>query len=158
MSILVRHKPIPKPVLEPFCLCRLSGRNGGQFSTDLNTTAMSNGILLTGEFWKATWNTLWIVGSAALGAGLLGLLVGYVVARTPVSLVGTFLRQVTFLPYLVPGIAFAAAYLTMFAVQRGPLPAPLRNADPAGSRDPCRSDAIRIARGYLCNDAAWQSA
>lgn len=44
-------------------------------------------------------------------------------ARTPVSLVGTFLRQVTFLPYLVPGIAFAAAYLTMFAVQRGPLPA-----------------------------------
>lgn len=91
--------------------------------TNLNTTAMSNGILLTGEFWRATWNTLWIVGSAAIGAGFLGLLVGYVVARTPVSLVGSFLRQVTFLPYLVPGIAFAAAYLTMFAVQRGPLPA-----------------------------------
>ncbi|WP_246318736.1 hypothetical protein [Peteryoungia desertarenae] len=32
MSILVRHKPVLKPVLEPFCLCRLSGRNGGQFS------------------------------------------------------------------------------------------------------------------------------
>ncbi|TWF41819.1 putative ATP-binding cassette transporter [Neorhizobium alkalisoli] len=32
MSILVRHKPILKPVLEPFCLCRLSGRNGGQFN------------------------------------------------------------------------------------------------------------------------------
>lgn len=32
VSIVVRHKPIPKPVLEPFCLCRLSGRNGGQFS------------------------------------------------------------------------------------------------------------------------------
>ncbi len=32
VSILVRHKPIPKPVLEPFCLCRLSGRNGGQFN------------------------------------------------------------------------------------------------------------------------------
>lgn len=25
-------KPVLKPVLEPFCLCRLSGRNGGQFS------------------------------------------------------------------------------------------------------------------------------
>lgn len=91
--------------------------------SDLKTTAMSHGILLTGEFWRATWNTLWIVGSAALGAGLLGLLVGYVVARTPLTMLGTFLRQVTFLPYLVPGIAFAAAYLTMFAVQRGPLPA-----------------------------------
>jgi hypothetical protein len=32
VSILVRHKPIPKLVLEPFCLCRLSGRNGGQFT------------------------------------------------------------------------------------------------------------------------------
>lgn len=32
MSVLVRHKPIPKPVLEPFCLCRLSGPNGGQFT------------------------------------------------------------------------------------------------------------------------------
>ena len=29
VSILVRHKP----VLEPFCLCRLSGQNGGQFTS-----------------------------------------------------------------------------------------------------------------------------
>ncbi len=31
VSIRVRHKPVPKPVLEPFCLCRLSGRKWGQF-------------------------------------------------------------------------------------------------------------------------------
>ncbi len=29
--ILVRHKPVLKPVLEPSCLCRVSGQNGGQF-------------------------------------------------------------------------------------------------------------------------------
>jgi iron(III) transport system permease protein len=91
--------------------------------TEVGTTALKQGILLTPEFWQATWNTLWIVGSAALGAGFLGLLVGYVVARTEAKSVAMFLRQVTFLPYLVPGIAFAAAYLTMFAVPRGPLPA-----------------------------------
>ncbi|WP_062225966.1 ABC transporter permease [Aureimonas frigidaquae] len=90
---------------------------------NLNTTALRQGILLTPEFWTATWNTLWIVGSAALGAGFLGLLVGYVVARSPIRILGTLLRQITFLPYLVPGIAFAAAYLSMFAVQRGPIPA-----------------------------------
>src|SRR5699024_9793443 len=28
-----------------------------------------------------------------------------------------------FTPYLVPGIAFAVAYLSLFAVQRGPIPA-----------------------------------
>ncbi len=45
------------------------------------------------------------------------------VIRTPVRLLSVYLRQVTFLPYLVPGIAFAAAYLSLFAVPRGPLPA-----------------------------------
>ena len=31
VSIRVRHKPVFKPVLEPFCLCRMSGRKWGQF-------------------------------------------------------------------------------------------------------------------------------
>jgi iron(III) transport system permease protein len=91
--------------------------------TGLGTTALRQGILLTPEFWQATWNTLWIVGSASVGAGLLGLLVGIAVVRSPIRIVGVALRQITFLPYLVPGIAFAAAYLSMFAVPRGPVPA-----------------------------------
>lgn len=37
MSIIVRLKPVLKPVFAPFCLCRLSGRNGGQFSRRGNT-------------------------------------------------------------------------------------------------------------------------
>lgn len=91
--------------------------------TELGTTALRQGILLTPEFWWSTWNTLWMVGTAAVSAGILGLLVGVAVVRSPIRLVGTLLRQITFLPYLVPGIAFAAAYLSMFAVPRGPLPA-----------------------------------
>ncbi|MEO5325397.1 iron ABC transporter permease [Mesorhizobium sp. CC13] len=91
--------------------------------TDLNTVALQTGILLSPDLWNAAWNSLRIVGMASLVSGLLGLLVGYVVARTPVKPLGTFLRQVTFLPYLVPGIAFAAAYLSLFAVPRGPIPA-----------------------------------
>lgn len=91
--------------------------------TDLGTTALRTGILLTADFWNAAWNSLWIVGSAAIGAGVLGLLVGVAVARTQIPGLGVVLRQMTFLPYLVPGIAFAAAYLSMFAVPRGPVPA-----------------------------------
>lgn len=90
---------------------------------NLTTTALRQGILLTPEFWRATINTLWIVGTAALGAGFLGLLVGIAVVRSPIKAIGTALRYLTFLPYLVPGIAFAAAYLSMFAVPRGPVPA-----------------------------------
>lgn len=90
---------------------------------DLPTTAMRDGVLLTRDFWNAAWNSLWIVGLAALFAGAAGLLVGYVVVRSPVRALGSFLRYVTFLPYLVPGIAFATAALSIFAVQRGPIPA-----------------------------------
>ena len=90
---------------------------------NLDTVAYTTGILYTSDLWNAMWNTLRIVGFASLCSGLLGLLVGYVVVRSPVRPVGSFLRQVTFFPYLVPGIAFAAAYLSLFAVPRGPIPA-----------------------------------
>ena len=89
---------------------------------DLITTALPQGILITKEFWVATWNTLWMVGLASIGAGILGLIVGYIVTRSPFRLLGGFLKQVTFLPYLVPGVAFAAAYLSMFATPHGPIP------------------------------------
>jgi iron(III) transport system permease protein len=90
---------------------------------DLGTVALRTGILLSPDLWAAAWNTLWIVGVASVSAGLFGLLVGYVVVRTPFRALSSYLRQITFLPYLVPGIAFAAAYLSLFAVPRGPIPA-----------------------------------
>lgn len=90
---------------------------------DLDTVALKTGILLSPDLWAAAKNTLTIVGLASVTSGILGLLVGYVVIRTPVRLLSVYLRQVTFLPYLVPGIAFAAAYLSLFAVPRGPMPA-----------------------------------
>jgi iron(III) transport system permease protein len=90
---------------------------------DLNTVALQTGILLSPDLWNAAWNSLWIVGTASVTSGILGLLVGYVVARTPVRPLAAFLRQVTFQPYLVPGLAFATAYLSLFAVPRGPIPA-----------------------------------
>ncbi len=89
----------------------------------LDTLALHQGILLTPAFWDAAWNTLVIVGSASLVSGVLGLLVGYAVLRCGIPWVGQCLKQVTFMPYLVPGIAFAAAFLSLFAVSRGPIPA-----------------------------------
>ncbi|WP_308565071.1 iron ABC transporter permease [uncultured Klebsiella sp.] len=90
---------------------------------NLDTVALRNGILLTPEFWHTVCNTLLIVGSASVACGVLGLLVGYVVMRCHFRWVAACLRQLTFLPYLVPGIAFAAAFLSLFAVARGPVPA-----------------------------------
>lgn len=105
-----------KFVIENFTLDFWIGR-------DLPTVALQSGVLLTSALWNAAWNSLWIVGSAALTAGMLGMLVGYIVVRTPFRPLATFLRQTTFLPYLIPGIAFAVSYLSLFAVPRGPIPA-----------------------------------
>ncbi|MZI91627.1 ABC transporter permease subunit [Vibrio sp. CAIM 722] len=90
---------------------------------NLDTIALKNGILLTPDFWHAVGNTVLIVGSASIASGILGLLVGYAVMRVNTPWLSQFLRQITFMPYLVPGIAFAAAMLSLFAVQRGPIPA-----------------------------------
>lgn len=90
---------------------------------DLITSGFPDGVLVSAQTWHAAWNSVWIVGVAALIAGILGQIVGYVVTRTDQRWLGGMLRNVTFLPYLVPGIAFAAAYLALFSVQRGPIPA-----------------------------------
>lgn len=89
---------------------------------DLDTIALRNGILFTPELWQAAWNSVSIVGIASLCSGILGLLVGYVVSRTHWPMLGAALRQLAFMPYMVPGIAFAAAYLSLFAIARGPVP------------------------------------
>ncbi|WP_049565429.1 ABC transporter permease [Nonomuraea sp. SBT364] len=82
-----------------------------------------HGVLRGSELWEAAWNSLRIVGLAALICAILGLLIGYVVVRGTAPRIAGFLRQVSFLPYLIPGIAFAAASLSLFAVARGPVPA-----------------------------------
>ena len=108
----------------------------------LSTITKTPGVLRAGNFTLKYWlpgneesvfgnsaissallNTLLIAGSAAIICGVLGLLVGYVVVRLPGTWISAFLRQISFLPYLIPGIAFAAAMLTLFAKQRGPIPA-----------------------------------
>lgn len=90
---------------------------------NLSTIGFPDGVLFNSEVWQSAWNSLWIVGLAALMAGIVGLIVGYVVVRSPSRFVSGALRQMVFFPYLVPGIAFAVAYLSLFAVQRGPIPA-----------------------------------
>ena len=90
---------------------------------DLSTVGFSEGILRNSEVWQSAWNSVWIVGLAALLSGVSGLFVGYVVVRSPSPLLSAALRQLVFFPYLVPGIAFAVAYLSLFSVQRGPIPA-----------------------------------
>lgn len=55
--------------------------------------------------------------------GLLGLLLGYAIVKGRGTRLSRALEQISFLPYLVPSIAFGAVYIAMFASPLGPIPA-----------------------------------
>lgn len=81
------------------------------------------GILNNPLILQATWNTVLLGVSVALGAGLLGLLISYVITRSrgPRWLLGT-MSVVSFIPFLIPGIALGAAFIAQFGAPIGPFP------------------------------------
>lgn len=81
------------------------------------------GIFRSAQMWSSTANSLKIAVAGGLISAFLGTLVGYVVVRLRGTRFANFVERVSFLPMLVPSIAFGAIYLSLFSVQRGPLPA-----------------------------------
>lgn len=81
------------------------------------------GVLANDTILGAIWNSLRLAISGAVLGSFLGVLVGYLIVRSKNQRLAALLDQVSFLPYLIPGIALGAMYLSMFAVQRGPVPA-----------------------------------
>lgn len=82
-----------------------------------------NGILVDARVQGAAWNTLVLGLSVAISTALIGIFAGYVVSRGRGTRLSRWVEQMSFLPYVIPGIAFGAIYLTMFAQPRGPIPA-----------------------------------
>lgn len=81
------------------------------------------GILTNPQILHATWNTVLLGLCVALGAGLLGLLISYVITRSrgPKPLLGA-MSLLSYVPFLIPGIAFGAAFIAQFGAPIGPLP------------------------------------
>jgi iron(III) transport system permease protein len=82
-----------------------------------------SGILKNPDVLRSAWNSVRIVTIVALISGTIGTFIGYVSVRYSGSKLAGYLKQLSFLPYIVPTIGFGAAYLTLFAVRRGPIPA-----------------------------------
>jgi iron(III) transport system permease protein len=80
------------------------------------------GILVSERVQAAAVNTLVTGLTVGVLTAFLGLLVGYVVTKKRGTLLARAVEQVSFIPFVIPGIALAAIYLTMFAQPRGPIP------------------------------------
>lgn len=81
------------------------------------------GILRNPAILQTAWNSIKLAVSASLLAGFLGIFIGYAVVKGRKERLPKLLEQISFLPYLVPGIAFGALYLALFTQRIGPIPA-----------------------------------
>ena len=81
------------------------------------------GILRNPAILGAAWNSIKLALTASVLAGFLGIFIGYAVVKGRNTRLSYAVEQMSFLPYLVPGIAFGALYLALFSHQIGPMPA-----------------------------------
>lgn len=73
------------------------------------------GVFKNGRILDAFKNSVVIALIASVCAALIGLLLGYVITRGNNSMLSKVTDQLSFLPYLIPGIALSAIYLSMFS-------------------------------------------
>lgn len=80
------------------------------------------GIFRNPVLLEALFNTLKLGIVVALATMLLGLGLAYTITRNRGTLLASILSQLSFLPLLIPSIAFAAAYIALYGAPIGPLP------------------------------------
>ena len=73
------------------------------------------GIFNNPRIWAALINTLKLVFIVSFLATMVGLVLGYLVARGRKKPSGRFIEQISFTPMLIPAIALSTIYLSMFS-------------------------------------------
>lgn len=81
------------------------------------------GIFHNPQLLSAVTTTLILGASVALAANIIGILIAVALTRQKVPVLSNLVSQLSFLPMLLPGIAFAAAYIALYGAPIGPLPA-----------------------------------
>lgn len=81
------------------------------------------GVLRNPDIYKGAWNSIALSLWTAFFAALLGVVLGYAIAKGRGTRLSKLVEQLAFIPYVIPGIAFGAVYISMFAKPVGPIPA-----------------------------------
>lgn len=81
------------------------------------------GVFRNPQIYKAAWNSIRLSVSASLITAILGVILGYSIVKGKNTWLSKTIEQVAFVPYVIPGIAFGAIYISMFAKPFGPVPA-----------------------------------
>jgi len=90
---------------------------------DIKINSGEPGILLNPRIWQGAWNSIKLSGLTAFFTAFLGIILGYAVVKGRGTRLSKFVEQLAFIPYVIPGIAFGAVYISMFTKPFGPIPA-----------------------------------
>ena len=80
------------------------------------------GVLLNPRVYKTAWNSIKLALYTAFFTALLGVLLGYAIVKGRGTRLAKLVDQLAYIPYVIPGIAFGAVYIAMFARKMDPLP------------------------------------
>ncbi len=80
------------------------------------------GVLLNPRIYQTAWNSIKLALYTAFFTALLGVLLGYAIVKGRGTRLSRLVDQLAYIPYVIPGIAFGAVYIAMFARKMGPLP------------------------------------
>jgi iron(III) transport system permease protein len=83
----------------------------------------SPGVLLNPKIYSYAWNSIRLSLWTALFTAILGVILGYAIVKGRGTRLSRLVEQLAFIPYVIPGIAFGAVYISMFARPFGPIPA-----------------------------------
>ena len=93
----------------------------GESNPDINHG--EPGVLLNPKIYSGARNSIMLSFFTALFTALLGVVLGYAIVKGRGTRLGKLVEQISFVPYVIPGIAFGAVYISMFAKPVGPIPA-----------------------------------
>lgn len=80
------------------------------------------GVLRNPAIYQAAWNTIALALCTAFFVAVFGIILGYAIVKGRGTRLGKLVEQISFIPYVIPGIAFGAVYISMFAQPFGPIP------------------------------------
>ncbi len=81
------------------------------------------GVLLNPRIWRGAWNSVKLSLFTALFTAFFGVILGYAIVKGRGTRLSKLVEQMSFIPYVIPGIAFGAVYISMFTKPFGPIPA-----------------------------------
>jgi iron(III) transport system permease protein len=90
---------------------------------DLSINNGEPGVLLNGKIYMGAWNSIRLSLLTAFFTALLGVILGYAIVKGRGTRISKLVEQLSFIPYVIPGIAFGAVYISMFTKPVGPIPA-----------------------------------